>query len=161
MVIAVLVTALLVAAGAVLRGTEDSHGVEVPSGLRDNADVASFLASEFLPDDVKQCYLEAMVGGGLAPERLIEATESWRAISEKRCTRLVISVSETELRLERVADGAEWGIGIGPKTRASRGRESFPATELRRGELVEALSKDGITAGAVIIFSEPVPRRAP
>lgn len=121
-------------------------------------EVASFMASEFFPEEVKQRYLKAMIDGGLHPQRLDEATDSWRAISENRATGTVISVSSNELVLSRLADGEEWRIGINSRTSASRGGQPIPASELRRGEFVEALSQDGVTADIVVNFSQPLPR---
>ncbi|HLF76662.1 MAG TPA: hypothetical protein VJB57_04160 [Dehalococcoidia bacterium] len=124
-------------------GGDGSNGPELPRELRDDPNVASFLASEAFPDDVKQRFVAALAAGGLHPEMLPIATNSWRAISENRCVGTIISVSRSELVLERVADGAEWRIGIGHETTAGRGGQSIPPSELRKGEFVEALSQDG------------------
>ena len=147
---AILVLGIIVIA-IVLSDDERTVGADLPREIRADPAVASFLASDFFPDDVKQRYTAALKNGGLHPQRLHEATESWRAISEHRCTGKVVSISETELRLERMADASEWDIAIGPSTRFSRG-----AAGIQPGDVVEALSSDGITADAIISYAKPV-----
>jgi hypothetical protein len=145
---AILVTSIVAVAAILLGREKESTDIELLMELRDNPEVTSFLASGFFPESVKQRFLKAIVDGGLHAQRLHEATNSWRAISQHRCVGSVMSLGETSLILARVADGAEWRIAIGPNTRLP--------SDLREGDLVEALSQDGITADAVIDYSEPV-----
>jgi hypothetical protein len=156
---AILLLAVLVVALALLLlrgGGSDEDGLSAE--LRSDPTVASFLASEAFPDDVKQRFVAALADGGLDPSMLPLATDSWRAISEKRCVGTIVSIDGDEIVLKRVADGEERSIGIAARTVAGRGGEPIPASELRPGEFAEALSEDGMTADIIINYSQRVER---
>lgn len=102
-------------------------------------------------------YIAALEQGNLAPELVHQATRSFRSVSEQRCTGEVLSATGDGLTLRRMLDGAVWTIGVGAPTKVSRGGVSIEPDALREGEVVEALSQDGVTADMVMSFSEPLP----
>jgi hypothetical protein len=144
--LAILVAPTLAACGS---ETPANAPTQSPSQGRD---IAGFLAEPNIPEDVKERFIAALDDGGLAPKHFAIVSGSWRRCSAS-CMGRVKSVTASSLTLEAMVDGREWTIGLSDATSITRGGRIFPS-DLRNGEVVEALSQHGVTAQLVSSFSQ-------
>jgi hypothetical protein len=159
LVVAALVLPMSCGPGGSSSGNEAANGprdtsanapTQSPSQVRG---IAGFLAEPSIPDDVKERFIATLNNGSLAAERFHVASGSWRRCSAS-CTGRVKSATASSLTLEAMVDGREWTIGLSGATSITRGGARIAPSDLRNGEVVEALSQDGVTAMLVLSFSQ-------
>jgi hypothetical protein len=161
---AAIVVALLTAAcgaGGSSTGSGSSDGSAPlpfsPSACIDSPlDIAAFLAS-CQPDDVKARISAALNDGSLASRHFMQVALNFQRCNTS-CIGRVKTATASSLTIEAIVDGRDWTIGLSGGTVINRGgtrdAETIPASDLRKGEVVHALSQDGASAQWVRSLSQ-------
>jgi hypothetical protein len=119
-------------------------------------DLSAFMAS-CQPDHVKARISAALNDGSLATRHFMQVALNFQRCNTS-CVGRVKAATASSLTLETIVDGGGWTIDLNSETVINRGgtrdADSIAAADLRKGEVVHALSQDGVTAQWVRSLSQ-------
>lgn len=107
---------------------------------------------ENLPRQVREQVESQIAAGNLNPAQVEELLSFYRAQANSVRVGTVLAASAGSLRLAVAGSDAEATIALAPSTTILRGRDAIAATDLRPGELVFVVSRDGATAFSVTAY---------